>query len=537
MFRPIVRFAKKKSRMKPHKVEGDFPLHRRVDYAYGPVAASRPSSTKIRDLDDPLLDVPVEGTSTSAGSSPPKRKFLKPHELYPKEGEYKGGNPGAPEHPNLTQSIEIPEVDVMDAVKKYHWMPHPKAKPKGDEYFSKYFFGRDRRLDAKEEELKKIKDEMPDSKKAKKRISPRKYWYSADYIAPTLEEIPHLNSCDIKGVMMEEAHAVRKGKPRDDDLWNALAQRGAEVASGRLLGGAAGPQCGSLTTLRMLQALASVQILVSAPVVQIVERATMEKRLKPHHHHFILQALSRLRFRDPRIFKVVEKMSLVWGMLPKKQLVRVANAVAKLDMGSAVWVKPLREILKTQLPNLGPLTQNLKAVTVIELMEAPELYLIEAFNQRQHIRYSRHLQLIELYVRMRREAQWEEVDIEVKEWLEMIRDEATDLIGAEKPSEPSELAASVANALRKSGRSEWGFEEGQRVGPYFSDMWLYKRKIIIEALCPYSYYVRTRQMTSTARMRLRFLTMMGFEVKEIPHYQWPSNLQEQIEYLHALLDT
>eukprot|EP00397_Hematodinium_sp_SG-2012_P044910 GEMP01050285.1.p1 GENE.GEMP01050285.1~~GEMP01050285.1.p1 ORF type:complete len:305 (+),score=83.30 GEMP01050285.1:25-939(+) len=283
MFRPLIRLAKK-GRLKKYKADGEFPLHRRQDYyEIPPTAGAAPSKPSvIRDLDDPTLD-----------DSPPKQRRLKPHEIYPREEKRTSLNPGLAEHPtkvsaDTSAELQIPEVDIVEAAKKFHWMPHPKTRPKGDEYFAKYFLARDRRLDGREKEFKKILDELPDeAKEANKRISPRKYWYSADYETPKAEDVPHMKSCEVKKVMMEEAHQVRKKQaPFNEELWTALAQRGAEVACGRLLSGESGPQCGALTTLRMLQALASVQVSVNAAIMQIVDRVTNEKRLKPQHHHF-----------------------------------------------------------------------------------------------------------------------------------------------------------------------------------------------------------------------------------------------------------
>lgn len=361
MFRPFFRLGKKGGRLRKHKPEGEFPILRRSDYSINPLTVGVPSKpSSVRDLDDPKLD--------NVEEKPVRR--AKPHVLFPRDEKSNSVDKShvapfdGPSSSSSSSSHILPDVSMEEAAKKFHWMPHPKSKPQGDEYFAKYFLDRDRRADGKEEELKKLLDELPDeAKNTEGRISPRKFWYTDDYESPKLEDVPYMRSVDVKKIMMEEAHLVRKGSPFKEDLWQALAQRGAELASGRLIAGQSGPQCGTLTTLRLLQALASVQVPVNTSVMQIVERVSIERRLKPQHYTFFLQALSRLKLRDARLFPVVEKMSLLWGVLRLKQLVKVSNAVAKLDVGGNVWVRPLKEVLAKQLPNLGEHIQRLKSIS------------------------------------------------------------------------------------------------------------------------------------------------------------------------------
>jgi len=198
-----------------------------------------------------------------------------------------------------------------------------------------------------------------------------------------------------------------------DVIWAALVKRaheltfGVSVAGGMASSNARVEPCHVRSTLRFLQAIASVQYLPSdargeAMVVPSAANAAAKKqaqlvrerlesnaaderghlpesdmgheddlpmkmrscpqqrmvqqmlhscidsgRLKQQHYFFLLQVYARLRLRElPKKHVMLQKMSVCWSLLPQKQLVKVANCVAKLDLAELAWAKLLKTSLK-----------------------------------------------------------------------------------------------------------------------------------------------------------------------------------------------
>ena len=134
-------------------------------------------------------------------------------------------------------------------------------------------------------------------------------------------------SSELKRVMLQEACRLRRaGTAPDDELWEGLSARSAQLAK----------QCAPTTVLRFLQGLSSAQFCRVDDVQKLLGAlAPHHPALKPPHYVFLLQALSRLRVRTHKLHEVLRRMSLLWTALPLKLLVRAANAVAKLDLADS----------------------------------------------------------------------------------------------------------------------------------------------------------------------------------------------------------
>ncbi|EEQ98251.1 conserved hypothetical protein [Perkinsus marinus ATCC 50983] len=211
----------------------------------------------------------------------------------------------------------------------------------------------------------------------------------------------------------------------NEALWEAYLKRAAQLSD----------KCHFRSLLRVFQAAASVRIynrrvvpyyrtLLSACAVKFGE-------MKPENFCHLMQALSRLQYRDERLVMMLQKTALTWPTVTHKILVKAANSAAKLDLASQLWCKPLAIALSQAVCENTLIVKefmNIKWITVVEMFDDATminyLYRAEAVKREQlsDMRYSRHLQVVEMYVRLcKEESVWEQLDDNVKEFLRDLR--------------------------------------------------------------------------------------------------------------------
>mmetsp|Transcript_85743 Transcript_85743/g.223004 ORF Transcript_85743/g.223004 Transcript_85743/m.223004 type:complete len:1204 (-) Transcript_85743:112-3723(-) len=357
-------------------------------------------------------------------------------------------------------------------------------------------------------------------------------------------------------------------------------------------------RCSLSTTLRFLQAMASVQAGPYTALRHLMSRVLESLQdLRPHQCFFLLQAMSRLRIKHPKSPLILQHMSLAWRTLPPKKLVKAANAVAKLDLGGHLWAKPLKLSLWRTLSQFsGKHFANLKAITVIELLDDPEAlraYLDRAEELRGYVRYSRHLRMIEIHVHLLHPELWESLDDQVRLFLQQVRTAAeqssegdwptaqrstrgrrrqsrwgrsrVDSQGANGSASEDEASDSDSNsdgsdnlgARRKPVFDRQRFssalhEDISRVlsgclgiehhnklaaGPLTVDMCHVPTMTVVEAAAPWQFYARSPQMTALARRRQELLRAMGFKIVRVPYHRWESldTDDAKVEFLRGKL--
>jgi len=590
------------------------------------------------------------------------------HEVREKTRLSAGGGKASPRVLEFKPERDMSEEDAADmaamraralARRNYKWMPNPfgpKPGPLGPgpqaeaRYYERYFDGhrpaeeglrRAASLDG--EELRDPGSLRPE----RERISPKRFWYQSDYVAPDPPSVAMMNSRELKFAMVNEAHNVRKWRnghpegraagmpPGSGELWLAFGLRAAELAHvgtaaaaavgsrDLLVPGTSSPEvagvegggeegedeealrgrrppqrCSLSTTLRFLQAMASVQAGPYTALRHLMSRVLESLQdLRPHQCFFLLQAMSRLRIKHPKSPLILQHMSLAWRTLPPKKLVKAANAVAKLDLGGHLWAKPLKLSLWRTLSQFsGKHFANLKAITVIELLDDPEAlraYLDRAEELRGYVRYSRHLRMIEIHVHLLHPELWESLDDQVRLFLQQVRTAAeqssegdwptaqrstrgrrrqsrwgrsrVDSQGANGSASEDEASDSDSNsdgsdnlgARRKPVFDRQRFssalhEDISRVlsgclgiehhnklaaGPLTVDMCHVPTMTVVEAAAPWQFYARSPQMTALARRRQELLRAMGFKIVRVPYHRWESldTDDAKVEFLRGKL--
>lgn len=604
--------------------DGDFPIALRP---YRP--------TVIQDLQDSSLDA----AAATEGVGHVRR--LKPHEVREAVRGSVSPDPG-PEDKTRYGSLkdqralisqvpafdfekDLKEGDAADlhasraraqAARNFKHMPNPFGKKPGvlgtspeaeSKYYSQYFNGEGSKEDPRarssaEEGLTEGRVPRP----KRERISPKKYWYQDDYVTPDPRNVAYMRSKDLKFAMMNEAHLVRKwrndqpegraaGLPAgSEDLWMVFGYRAAELAAGPVPDAPDVPpperrrgpkqRCSLATTLRFLQAHASVQAGPYTALQRLVSRLLSElDQLKPLECFYVLQALGRLRYRHPKSVQLLKRLSLTWRTLQEKQFVKAANAVGKLDLAGNMWARHLKAALAGSLPRMsGRHLARLKAITVMELLDEPEslvAYLEECERKRQFIWYSRHLQMVEIHTHLVYPDVWEGLSEHVREFLQEVRDASEESRkeevqskrgrrGRRRRGRSSELAADVSDESGTDedtdsddeGRPKFnknlyssalhadvsrvllrklGVEHQNKLaaGPLTLDMVHTPTMTVVEAAEQWQFYLRSPQVTAQARRRHEILRTMGFKLVLVPYHRWGALEDDAAKeaFLHSLV--
>lgn len=502
--------------------------------------------------------------------------------------------------PNFNLERDLPEEDGASlqayqarglakrlAERNYKYIPNPYSDRPGSlgtdaqaeaKYYTRYFDGTSPKVDHTHRTVMPTMDGAPEdlvepkARPKRKRISAKRFWIQADHVTPDPQLVAFMSTRELKFAMMNEAHLVRKWRSGQakgqgpgvghapglpvgaSELWMALGYRAAELACGRSVrplpgesegveGRAPVVRCSLQSTLRFLQAMASVQAGPQSAVLVLVNRVLENVRdLKPHQGFYILQAMSRLRLKHPKAGRVMQHLSLAWRSLAEKNFVKSANAVAKLDLSKELWAKPLKMTLATWLAVMAPKNlMRLKAIAVMELLDdedAMRSYLQRCERDRSHFWYSRHLQMVELHVHLLYPKLWESLEDEVRLFLQEVRNAAHDSTISrddEDDEDDEDNEAPLAkrpNFDRKKFNSEL-HQDLSRIlgsmsiphqnkiaaGPMVLDIHLHDM-CIVEASAAWSYYLRSSHLTALARRRQEMLKAMGFDMAVIPYFHW-----------------
>jgi len=596
--------------------EGDFPVQ---------VRPAQPPA--LRDLQDAALDAEA-GLDRAPKVKPHKVREALQQQLPPKlrgtvddmatlPSDLRSRQVDAARVPHFNPERDLSEQDAAEltamkaraqAKRNYKWMPNPfgpKPGPLGTspqaeaKYYARYFDGQQAKDGVPAgavagEEFREAGSPAP----RRERISPKRFWIQPEHVTPAAPAVALMTSRELKYSMVNEAHLVRKWRnsrpegraagmpPGSGDLWMAFGYRAAELASGKpgagrpALDSEAGgdaeaaasrvghQRCSLSTTLRFLQALASVQAGPYSAMQLLVGRVLEHLQdLRPHQCFFLLNAMSRLRLRAPKASNVLQRMGLVWLTLPTKKLVRTANAVAKLDLGNHLWARPLKAALVRLLPRLsGRQLANLKAIAVMELLDSPEsmrVYLEQCERTRSEHWYPRHLQMLELHVHLLYPDLWGQLDERVRLFLQEVRTAAEASRGASGPG-PGSRRAGAAGSDGGSGsdsEDEASDSEGERArpgqpwsrggfdrhsfsselhqdlsrvlkglgvehhnllaaGPMTVDVCHTPTMTVVEAGARWQFYLRSPRLTALARRRHELLRAMGFRVVHVSYHRW-----------------
>ena len=493
------------------RIEGDFPTMIRTTRKSEPVAA-------IIELDSVEPAARIE-----------RMRELKPHEFK---------NPEKPRTrqviPEISLAPEIPELKFPKKSLRDIENPFLPKKNEDTDFYRKFFSDRLRLTDgmSKEEISRSVVTEEEPVVKKRFLTTTRKYWEVPEYSTPTTEEISSMtNANDFVFAMMNEVFKNRKNKNTiTSSVWEAFASKAVNFTeisrdSPRL-------------ALRTLQCLASVQLCFPRHIHGIISSLVPKfDVLQPREFFFILQALSRLRFRDERILEILQRCALCWPTLIPKHLVKAANAVAKLDAASSQWAQPLALAFRHALGTgrLDKYLTTIRAVTVLELGDDMSVidYLVLAERQSSNFQvHANQLLWVELYARLVKPVDvWEKIPENVKEFLARRRSENKAYTeDGEEISRSQIMFSEVREILTGSGMS---FFKDQKCGPFVLDFFLPKKNLVLEICPPYQFYVRTQSITANARWRHSLIRAMGFELVLIPQHAWDSleTASAKAEYL------
>jgi len=614
-FKQQFRYTRPDPKRLGYQRDGDFPLQ------------VRPSALVIRDLQDSSFDIEAaEGNKLPKKIKPHEvREALRHsapdrvHGTQDDKADVKtlkdAGRQGSA-IPEFDMERDVGEEEATDfalqkaraearaAQRRYKWVPNPHGSTPGPlgqtpaaeaKYFERYYKGDDieKRPHAGPSGSEEFR-EARSPRQPRERLSPKQFWYLPGHTTPLPADVGFLNSRDLKFSMVNEAHLVRKwretrpegraaGMPLESrDLWMAFGHRAADLAEGRPAPIAKPDipenfesrkdgqlqRCSLSSTLRYVQCLASVQAGPYSALQRLVGRAFEHiDDMKPRELFFLLQALSRLRLKPSKLFLILQRMSLTWGKLSDKQFVKAANAVAKLDIASNAWAKPLKLALVKWLPRLhGRQLALLKGITVMELLDdtdAMRIYLEQCERMRTHFWYSRHLQLVELHAHLVQPKLWEVLSENVRLFLQDVRiaaersrdaqntarnvctpstDASSDDSGGSSDDEnegdsleqgsfdrnsfASALHADISRVLTDVVRLE--HQNRLAAGALTVDMCHLPTMTVIDAAESWQFYLRSPQPTAQARRRHEILRAMGFRLVIVPYYKW-SALQSDEE--------
>ena len=397
------------------------------------------------------------------------------------------------------------------------------------EFFAKHFVDRNRILDeesvkkelANEADKLRVKDSFEESSKPHRRR--RAHW--SNYRPLGAAEVGRISSFEkLSRMLANEVHLYAKGGDKgrvdmfESQLSDLLVPSG-DVCSKEMVG-----------IVKCIYQLSIVDSITPGLISRLLGKIEI-KQLKPRNVVYLLEALSRLRFRDHRVLDYVDSISLCWPTFQKNELfliVKAANAIARLDVGrSSPFLGGLVGSFSEILPLLSRVQlERIKAVTVVELFD--DLMLIDYFVlcEARKIEYRRSLILVFLKFRSRADLM-KKVPLPVREWIEEIVRTDAEIRRSSVASSNEEIVWSsplhreVAEAVPEAVPC-------RVCGPLVLDLvFPNKNSFAIEACDKYQFYRQTRKLTSEARLRHELIRSLGFELFLIPYFEWRTN-QAQI---------
>lgn len=441
---------------------------------------------------------------------------------------------------NFDAAKDMPASSLNDRLKlkKFNWMPNPflannDLRQGGPLYYAKYFQDRDRRLDDKfvRQEVANQADELAKSKfdstsETNKCPSRRKKAVWSNYRPVSSKELQSIRSLSkIASVLVNELHILhRSGTDERKWVFPLLEERLLELT------------CRSAFEVNRESVTDLVKCVyhfgIYGELTPVILNKCLEvtiqdmKRLKPENLIYLLEALTRLRFRDQRCTQIIEALALCWPGVRKtpNMLLKAANAISRLDLYSSNCLS-LSTNLAEALPNLTPKQlEKIKGITACTVFDDIMLLDYLVLSHQANIEYVRHLLIVYLYIRSRSELV-DKIPKTTKEWIEdNVRKETL----RKQLQRPVENSPSYTSDLHKDIHrisESLKIESvmiGTDCGPFTFDIYLPGVNAVIEACSEFQFYVRTAKITADARFRHHLIRNLGFKLVTITPFQWNS---------------
>ncbi|CDR94888.1 hypothetical protein, conserved [Babesia bigemina] len=471
-------------------------------------------------------------------------------------------NPREPVAESHIKEFSVDDIDIerRPRVEQFHFLNKSIYDMTEEEFYSSFFRDRERKFDGMGSKLRNLEAQLLKEQQEalrdspKTRIAPKAYWMKPNYVSPTPDEVAALNSLDLRFVMMNEARKSIATCNIDDKVWEAFLTRVNTIAANVCI----------RSLLRFLQIVSKVQLTPTDHVRALVDHIHRRRaEMKPKHYVFLFQALGRLRLRDQRLYDDLYEMVLCWPVLRNNFLVKAANSLAKLGVCDSLLLQPLRDVMAKRIEHFSATDcTRMKAITVLEMFGDDMIlsFLEKCEYHRQHFRhYTRHLEVIELYIRLFKAEVYARMDDATKQFLIDVRQQtlAKKLADATlAPIAADEPNAAIADegeddhsdqdvpGLRDSAADDSGtttktfhcpyHEDVSRVltligvphrnymkaGPFILDVYEPKSNTVIEINTEHQYYHGTTHLTAMARRRHELIAGMGFRLLHIPYRWW-----------------
>jgi hypothetical protein len=440
---------------------------------------------------------------------------------------------------------DIPQADIDKLkLKKFRWLPNPflaegDNRQGGPLYYAKYFRDRDRRLDDKviREEVSKQQDSLArsgsvslrkeGSVKSEKPKRKRAIWMN--YRPLTESQVKAVDTVEkLVRILGNEIHLINEGSLDRARIISAIETRFGELITAPDFEVSKNSTLTIVKTIYHFGVYQEMDPVILSRALDIITGPSLRK-LKPENLVYLLEALSRLRFRDQRALNVLDALALCWPLVLKgspSMLVRGANAVARLDLAStsSSSISGLSSCLAEALPNLSSRNlEKVKAVTVTNPALFHDVMLLDFFvlAHRESIGYVRRVLLAFLKIRHSNPELVGKLPAATKEWLESMAAKESQRKRLQKEDIDEALFSSD---LHKQIATLLGDEcvVGTTCGPFTFDVFVPKHNAVIDACCEFQFYRRTAKYTTDARLRHDLIRSLGFKLIPISHFQWNS---------------
>ncbi|AFZ81412.1 hypothetical protein BEWA_008220 [Theileria equi strain WA] len=396
----------------------------------------------------------------------------------------------------VPKEIDIDNSTDKNSRKKLHFQNKGIYDIDENEFYKTFFRDRERIFDGHDKRLNKITNQVlkvrSESLKegGRVRISPLKYWIKPNYVSPSVNEVAGLTSADLKFVMMNET----RNPSKDDVLWDTFLERVIAVSE----------KVNLRNLLRYLQIFSIVQITPNKNLKKLVDIINSRRsEMKPKYYVFLFQALARLRFRDQRLNDNLYEMILCWSVLRNNFLIKASNSIAKLGMNDSILIKPLQCVLEKRISTFnGSECARIKAITIIDIFteEMTLEFLKRCEYYKNYFRgYTRHLRVVELYLRLLRNKVYEQLDQQTREFLIELR-RADQLKNNDNDCDREKYSChehkDVSRVLTLMGINH---RNSVPAGQLILDIYEPTTKAVIEINSMYQYYAYTSNLTTLAK--------------------------------------
>ena len=443
---------------------------------------------------------------------------------------------------SVVQEFDPSNLEKRLDRKKFRWMPNPfmasdDQRQGGALYYSKFFADRDRRLDntdikkaivAETDKLAMRRVSGPDAGSASRGTSRRKKAVWANYRPVSQFEADNMSSIPrVVKILVNEVFLVKNSPGGDSAERLGTVHRLEE----RLLTLISAPthqgDCKSaMALIKAVYQFGTLRSINPELLSRCLEEIVAHKRhLKPESLVYLLEALSRLGFRDQRTIQILDSLSLCWPAVARNPdlFIRAANAVAKLDLYTATpYCAGMGPALAELLPRLtARQLERVKAVTLIHMVDGMALLDYFVLCHQNRITYARHLVMVFLSARDREDVRGK-IPQATMEWMEeAVAAESNRVANAARSDRTSSpLHEDILRILQSSPAFNNPLLTGQSFGPFTFDILLPDTNTVIDACSEFLFYARTAKLTAEARLRHTLIRELEFNVLPVTHFTW-----------------